>query len=112
MPKKDYGPISVEFPEYKGEKVHELPDEFVQFLTKREAGRGNAVSTSEPDVGVTEFRDPGLPGFDAILKHRFADFNVNEIDLDGNIVRLTNLNIPESIAKVTFDQLRISNACW
>ena len=96
---REFGPISLDFPEYKGEKVHEMPDEFVEFLTKRD-DKTEVVGTSESDVGITEFREPNLVGFDAILKHRFSDFNVNEIDLDGNIVRLTDLNISPSVAKV------------
>jgi hypothetical protein len=98
-PMREFGPISLDFPEYKGEKVHEMPDEFVEFLTKRDE-KSQVVGTSETDVGITEFREPDLVGFDAILKHRFSDFNVNEIDLDGNIVRLTDLNISPSVAKV------------
>ena len=75
-----------------------MPDEFVEFLTKPNPSHN--VSTSEADVGISEFQNSELPGFDAILKHRFSDFNVNEIDLKGNVVRLTELSIPTSVAKV------------
>lgn len=95
---RQYGPITLDFPDYKGEKVHEMPDDYVQFLTKPDPSQ--IISTSESDVGITEFRNPEFSGFDAIIKHRFSDFNVNEIDLKGNVVRLTELGIPQSVAKV------------
>ncbi|KAJ2508269.1 multisubstrate pseudouridine synthase 7 [Coemansia sp. RSA 2052] len=44
----------------------------------------------ETDVGITQFVTAGWGGFDAIIKHRFSDFFVNEIDPAGNVVRLTS----------------------
>ncbi|KAJ2469550.1 multisubstrate pseudouridine synthase 7 [Coemansia sp. RSA 2337] len=44
----------------------------------------------ESDVGITQFVTLGWDGFDAIIKHRFSDFFVNEIDPNGNVVRLTS----------------------
>ncbi|KAJ1719448.1 multisubstrate pseudouridine synthase 7 [Coemansia erecta] len=44
----------------------------------------------EADVGITEYVLPGWTGFSAIIKHRFADFLVNEIDAQGRVVRLTS----------------------
>ncbi|KAJ2817975.1 multisubstrate pseudouridine synthase 7, partial [Coemansia sp. 'formosensis'] len=44
----------------------------------------------ESDVGITQFVTAGWDGFDAIIKHRFSDFFVNEIDPSGNVVRLTS----------------------
>ncbi|KAI8323175.1 tRNA pseudouridine synthase D [Martensiomyces pterosporus] len=44
----------------------------------------------EADVGITQFITPGWGGFDAIIKHRFADFFVNEIDQEGSVVHLTS----------------------
>jgi tRNA pseudouridine13 synthase len=76
-----------------------MPEDFVQFLTKS-TGDSDKDGTFEVDVGITEFMNPELEGFDAILKHRFSDFNVNEIDLDGKVVYLTSLDIPRSVAKV------------
>lgn len=49
---------------------------------------------TEVDVGITEFLSD-LEGFSAIIKARFSDFQVNEIDLEGNIVKLTDLSIPK-----------------
>ncbi|KAJ2859705.1 multisubstrate pseudouridine synthase 7, partial [Coemansia erecta] len=44
----------------------------------------------EADVGITQFVTPGWCGFDAIIKHRFSDFFVNEIDRAGKVEHLTS----------------------
>ncbi|CAI2166675.1 12705_t:CDS:10 [Funneliformis geosporum] len=49
----------------------------------------------EVDVGITEFIDPTIPGFSGVIKQRFSDFLVYEIDNSGNIVHLTDFNLPE-----------------
>ncbi|XP_034239113.1 LOW QUALITY PROTEIN: pseudouridylate synthase 7 homolog [Thrips palmi] len=48
---------------------------------------------AEADVGITEFISQH-EGFSAVMKHRFSDFQVNEIDSEGNIVKLTSLETP------------------
>lgn len=45
----------------------------------------------ECDVGITEFI--GNEGFFGVIKERYTDFHVNEIALDGQIVKLTNQDI-------------------
>ena len=40
----------------------------------------------EEDVGITQFMCPENPGFKCILKHRYSDFIVNEIGVDGKVV--------------------------
>ncbi|KVH88170.1 Pseudouridine synthase, catalytic domain-containing protein [Cynara cardunculus var. scolymus] len=47
----------------------------------------------ESDVGISFYISP-LPGFRGILKQRYCDFVVNEVDLDGNVVHLTSLDAP------------------
>ena len=42
--------------------------------------------TKEEDVGITEYMSPDNPGFKCVLKHRYSDFLVNEIGLDGKVV--------------------------
>ena len=42
--------------------------------------------TKEEDVGITEYMSPENPGFKCVLKHRYSDFLVNEIGLDGKVV--------------------------
>lgn len=39
----------------------------------------------EKDVGITEYYNDGI-GFSCILKHRYSDFLVNEIDYTGKVV--------------------------
>ncbi|KAK3609530.1 hypothetical protein CHS0354_007331 [Potamilus streckersoni] len=46
----------------------------------------------EGDVGITEYIC-SHQGFHGILKQRYSDFIVNEIDLDGNVVHLTSTDI-------------------
>ncbi len=76
-------------------------DEFVEFLTKSD-GKFEEAGTCEADVGIDVFMNPDLEGFDAILKHRFSDFNVNEIDMDGKIVKITDLEVPKAVTKASF----------
>ena len=45
-------------------------------------------SASEPDVGITEFVNKENIGFTGLIKQRFSDFQVNEIDPQGNVVVL------------------------
>ena len=40
----------------------------------------------EEEVGITQFMCPENPGFKCILKHRYSDFIVNEIGVDGKVV--------------------------
>ncbi|XP_026449914.1 multisubstrate pseudouridine synthase 7-like [Papaver somniferum] len=47
----------------------------------------------ETDVGIHCYISQ-LPGFRGVLKQRYADFIVNEVDTDGNVVRLTSLDAP------------------
>lgn len=49
---------------------------------------------SEEDVGITEYLSD-LEGFSAVIKARFSDFQVNEINLEGTVARLTDLGIPK-----------------
>ncbi|XP_025197379.1 pseudouridylate synthase 7 homolog [Melanaphis sacchari] len=52
----------------------------------------------EKDVGITEFTTSN-PGISGILKHRLSDFQVNEIALDGTVIRLTSRTVPEKEAE-------------
>ncbi|PIN26595.1 tRNA pseudouridine(13) synthase [Handroanthus impetiginosus] len=56
------------------------------------------VSVEESDVGILCYISQ-LPGFRGILKQRYSDFIVNEVDLDGNVVHLTSLEVPPEIAE-------------
>ncbi|KAG7630051.1 Pseudouridine synthase TruD [Arabidopsis suecica] len=54
-------------------------------------------TVDEADVGISCFISQ-LPGFRGILKQRYADFIVNEVDMDGNVVHLTSLDLPPEMA--------------
>jgi len=56
-------------------------------------------SVTENDVGITEFVCKDGKGFVGVVKHRYRDFVVNEIDLSGNVVRLTSLFKQEPVVK-------------
>ncbi|ESW19147.1 hypothetical protein PHAVU_006G100200 [Phaseolus vulgaris] len=54
-----------------------------------------AMKTVEEDeVGISCFISD-LPGFRGILKQRYSDFIVNEVDRDGAVVQLSSLDAPE-----------------
>ncbi|KAK1311323.1 hypothetical protein QJS10_CPA08g00293 [Acorus calamus] len=53
----------------------------------------NAKTLDETDVGISCFVSD-TPGFRGVLKQRYSDFIVNEVDRDGNIVHLTCLDPP------------------
>lgn len=55
------------------------------------------MHTAEKDVGITEYVSKH-EGFQGILKQRYVDFLVNERDLSGNLVQLTNTDIPRESA--------------
>ena len=49
---------------------------------------------SECDVGISQYLSKH-EGFCGILKQRYSDFLVNEINLDGKTVHLTSTELPE-----------------
>ncbi|GAV03290.1 hypothetical protein RvY_13735 [Ramazzottius varieornatus] len=49
--------------------------------------------------GITEFLNEGAGGFDGQLKCRLSDFLVNEVDTNGEIVRLTKLGIDKDMLR-------------
>lgn len=51
------------------------------------------TTIEESDVGISCFISQ-LPGFRGVLKQRYSDFIVNEVDTDGNVVHLTCLDAP------------------
>ncbi|KAI4466257.1 trna pseudouridine synthase d [Holotrichia oblita] len=48
----------------------------------------------EKDVGITEYISV-LDGFSGVLKARFSDFQVNEINVDGEIAKFTDNTPPQ-----------------
>ena len=47
----------------------------------------------EEDIGLTQFVNPKVEGFEAIVKHRYSDFSVNELDPEGNVVRIRSKDL-------------------
>ncbi|RLV91459.1 Multisubstrate pseudouridine synthase 7 [Spathaspora sp. JA1] len=47
-----------------------------------------APGLAEHDVGITQFLNPNIVGFTGSIKTLYSDFQVNEIDLQGNVVHL------------------------
>ncbi|KAF7301777.1 TRUD domain-containing protein [Mycena indigotica] len=52
------------------------------------------LNFSERNVGISEYVGHGIPKIEGIIKQRFTDFLVYEIDLDGNVVHLTDVQKP------------------
>ncbi|XP_010546604.1 PREDICTED: uncharacterized protein LOC104818640 [Tarenaya hassleriana] len=50
-------------------------------------------TVEDPDVGISCFIFQ-LPFFCGILKQSYSDYIVNEVDMDGNVVHLTSLDMP------------------
>ena len=73
-----------------------------QVSAKTKPGSLKYVSVSEKDVGILEFVS-SLPGFHGVLKQRYADFIVSERDLKGNLVRLTDVSVPQNEKSKEFD---------
>ncbi|XP_046960661.1 pseudouridylate synthase 7 homolog [Vanessa cardui] len=59
--------------------------------TKRD---GPSKRLSEQDIGVTEYLSDH-EGFNGIIKSRFSDFQVSEINEKGEIAKLTDLSAPQ-----------------
>ena len=56
--------------------------------------KGTRTHRLECDVGITQYCSTH-EGFSGILKQRYSDFLVNEINLDGKTVHLTSTELPE-----------------
>ena len=53
--------------------------------------------STEEELGITEFLSRDCPGFSGLIKERFSDFNVYEVDKSGTVVHLDNQEIPKNI---------------
>ncbi|TRY63376.1 hypothetical protein TCAL_09032 [Tigriopus californicus] len=90
-PKRQYKPFDLSRFGDPGPIVHALPPS------------DEGQTTREPDVGISQYAQADLPGFSAIIKHRYSDFNVFEIDPQGQVVRLQSLTPPDLDAKPNID---------
>ncbi|KAG9317426.1 tRNA pseudouridine synthase D [Chiua virens] len=53
----------------------------------------------ECDVGISEYINRDLPPICGIIKQRFTDFLVNEVDLDHQVLHIKSLGLPEPSKK-------------
>ncbi|XP_004494684.1 multisubstrate pseudouridine synthase 7 [Cicer arietinum] len=60
-------------------------------------------SMEEHDVGISCYIS-NLPGFRGVLKQRYSDFIVNEVDIDGKVVELSSLEASAEESKVPVDE--------
>ncbi|RCK66881.1 Multisubstrate pseudouridine synthase 7 [Candida viswanathii] len=51
------------------------------------------MGISEEKAGITQFINPNVVGFSGSLKTLYSDFQVNEIEPNGNVVHLTDMGI-------------------
>ncbi|KAA1067621.1 hypothetical protein PGT21_011657 [Puccinia graminis f. sp. tritici] len=49
---------------------------------------------SEQQVGICKYINPNLPTFSAILKHRFTDFMVHEVNTSDQVIHLKDIGDP------------------
>ncbi|KAF3913162.1 hypothetical protein AA313_de0204054 [Arthrobotrys entomopaga] len=61
-------------------------------------GRVEKSARDEESVGITEYLVPDAVGFHGLLKQRYTDFLVNEIDKDGNVLKLKSLSVEKKRA--------------
>ncbi|KIY49313.1 tRNA pseudouridine synthase D [Fistulina hepatica ATCC 64428] len=60
------------------------------------AEEGQPMNFKEADVGISEYIGRGLPKLEGIIKQRFTDFLVFEINQDHQVLHLNSLEMPES----------------
>ncbi|EEB93753.1 hypothetical protein MPER_07552 [Moniliophthora perniciosa FA553] len=63
------------------------------------AEQGRPLNFLESDVGISEYVGKGVSRIDGIIKQRFTDFLVYEVDLDSNVIHLKSLAKPDSSKK-------------
>ncbi|KAH9049179.1 tRNA pseudouridine synthase D [Lactarius hengduanensis] len=60
---------------------------------------GAIIRLMESDVGISEYVAKDAPKIGGIIKQRFTDFLVYEVDQDSNVVHIKSIGIPEPPAK-------------
>ncbi|KAF8897636.1 pseudouridine synthase [Infundibulicybe gibba] len=60
------------------------------------AQEGAAMNFMETDVGISEYIGKDVSKIEGIIKQRFTDFLVYEVDLDGNVIHIKSLGKPDS----------------
>ncbi|KAF8745972.1 hypothetical protein AX14_004266 [Amanita brunnescens Koide BX004] len=58
---------------------------------------GQPLNFTEADVGISEYVANDIVKVEAIIKQRFTDFLVYEVDLDSNVLHLKDIGKPENV---------------
>lgn len=64
--------------------------------------------TEEADVGILQYTS-SFPGFRGVLKQRYTDFIVNEVDCDGKVIHLTSLDAPVEEKQEVLESSKVTN---
>ena len=66
----------------------------VSFQTSFRMSKHGKVS-SESDLGISEYLNQDNPGFNGVIKERFSDFNMYEMNKSMNMVHLGDQKFPD-----------------
>lgn len=92
--KRSSEPLGIEENEAKKVKVEEENPQ-----RRPEEPNPRAKGIQEEDVGISQYISRSNNGFKGILKQRYYDFLVNEIDADGNVVNLTDEGVQNRLTR-------------
>ena len=80
--------------EKEEKRIRDEEDKMVE-EEEGEGGMPAEVQSCEAQLGISQYLNPNNPGFPTgVIKERFSDFNVTEIDLNDQLVRLDNCSPP------------------
>ncbi|KAJ3566416.1 hypothetical protein NP233_g7023 [Leucocoprinus birnbaumii] len=84
----------------KDEHDHILPPSHALLgIPLPETTEAGAINFLETNVGISEYVGRESAKVQGIIKQRFTDFLVYEVDLDGNVIHLKSLEKPQSSKK-------------
>lgn len=78
----------------KGSKFQNKGSKFQNREPQKKKEYRHQDQLTEDEVGITEFIS-NLEGFSGIIKARFSDFQVNEINLEAMVAKLTDTGAPK-----------------
>ncbi|CAH2107859.1 unnamed protein product [Euphydryas editha] len=81
------------------DKINFDGNNYNQQWTHKEKRTTPSKKLSEKDIGVTEYLSEH-EGFNGIIKSRYSDFQVSEINEEGEVAKLTDLSPPEPPADI------------
>ncbi|KAF8709464.1 tRNA pseudouridine synthase D (TruD), partial [Rhizoctonia solani] len=86
-------------------------------LLGRQALNDYVFQGSEKDVGINEYISCDITSIEGIIKQRFTDFLVYEVDLEGNVVHVCELGKPESpkapvAQEVVSEEIETASGQW